>query len=323
MGGALGAPVEFMSLTEIQRAFGSNGIRDYVPVYGRHGAITDDTQMTLFTAEGLLRAYVRAETRGLCHPPSVIRYAYLRWLHTQGVVLPSQVEFLDGWLIGHRELFSRRAPGLTCLSALQKSKGSTATNTSKGCGGVMRVAPVGMLAANFWDVDTDTQQQARSFNLGVGSAAITHGHPTGQLPAGVFAVTIAMILTGFSLREAVEQALNQLRQHADYAETLQAIEHAIELAEQDGVGGATYQSLTALGEGWVAEEALAISIYCALTAHSFEEGVVFSVNHSGDSDSTGAIAGNLLGAMQGVEAIPERWLKPLELCDVITAIATT
>ncbi|BAK75887.1 ADP-ribosylglycohydrolase [Pseudogulbenkiania sp. NH8B] len=321
VGDALGAQVEFMSLAEIRRKFGEDGIRDYVPCYGRFGAITDDTQMTLFTAEGLLRAYVRAATKGLCHPPSVVRYAYLRWLHTQGVVHPAQSHCLDGWLIGHPELFSRRAPGQTCLSALQQSTGCEAKNSSKGCGGVMRVAPVGMLAASLWDVRSEPQQLARAFELGVETAAITHGHPTGQLPAGVFAAMVALILMGVFLREAVEQVKQLLVQQADHGETLSAIEHAIALAEQDGVGGANYQSLATLGEGWVAEEALAISLYCALTAHSFEEGVTFAVNHGGDSDSTGAITGNLLGAMLGVEAIPERWLKPLELSDVITAMA--
>jgi ADP-ribosylglycohydrolase len=76
-----------------------------------------------------------------------------------------------------------------------------------------------------------------------------------------------------------------------------------------------------LGEGWVAEEALAISVYCALVARDFEEGVTLAVNHSGDSDSTGAITGNLLGASLGVDAIPGRWKKPLELKRVINSLA--
>ena len=42
-------------------------------------------------------------------------------------------------------------------------------------------------------------------------------------------------------------------------------------------------------------------------------GVILAVNHGGDSDSTGLIAGHLLGAMQGRSAIPNRWLAPLEL----------
>src|SRR5215469_1142760 len=84
VGDALGAPVEFMSYANIVREFGPEGIRDFAPAYGRLGAITDDTQMTLFTAEGLLRAYVRGCLKGICHPPSVVHHAYLRWLITQG-----------------------------------------------------------------------------------------------------------------------------------------------------------------------------------------------------------------------------------------------
>jgi hypothetical protein len=84
VGDALGAPVEFMSYPEIKRRYGRGGIRDFAAAYGRVGAITDDTQMTLFTAEGLLRAHNRSIDRGICHPPSVVWRAYQRWLSTQG-----------------------------------------------------------------------------------------------------------------------------------------------------------------------------------------------------------------------------------------------
>ena len=69
------------------------------------------------------------------------------------------------------------------------------------------------------------------------------------------------------------------------------------------------------------EEALAISVFCALTAPDFAEGVIRAVNHDGDSDSTGAIAGNLLGALHGVENVPRKWLSGLELGTEIAAIA--
>lgn len=82
VGDALGAPIEFISLGEIRRQFGVSGIRDYAPAYGRIGAITDDTQMTLFTAEGLLRAWVRHAGKGICNTVGVIHHAYLRWLLT-------------------------------------------------------------------------------------------------------------------------------------------------------------------------------------------------------------------------------------------------
>ena len=86
-------------------------------------------------------------------------------------------------------------------------------------------------------------------------------------------------------------------------------------------GETPHAAIAALGQGWIAEEALAIAVYCALAADSLEEGVVAAVNITGDSDSTGAMTGNLLGALHGDAAIPERWLAPLELRDVITTIA--
>ena len=109
VGDALGAPVEFMRLTEIKSRFGPEGITDYAPAYGRLGAITDDTQMTLFTAEGLLRGYVRLGLKGICSRPSVICHAYLRWLLTQGIT-PTAKELeigKDGWLWNEKTLRSR------------------------------------------------------------------------------------------------------------------------------------------------------------------------------------------------------------------------
>jgi ADP-ribosylglycohydrolase len=77
-----------------------------------------------------------------------------------------------------------------------------------------------------------------------------------------------------------------------------------------------------LGGGWVGEEDLATSLYCALAAQDdFARGVLLAVNHSGDSDSTGAITGHLLGLMLGVGAIPEKWLAELELRAEIESMA--
>ncbi len=84
IGDALGWPVEFLSLSEIKKKYGEEGITGLVAGINGKAEITDDTQMTLFTAEGLLRAESRGRGKGICHPSSVVYYAYLRWLHTQG-----------------------------------------------------------------------------------------------------------------------------------------------------------------------------------------------------------------------------------------------
>jgi len=322
VGDALGAPVEFMSDQQILERFGKTGIRDFVPAYGRIGAVTDDTQMMLFTAEGLLRALVRSQTKGICHPPALIAYAYLRWLHTQGVSHPLHSSCLDGWLIGHRDLHSRRAPGSTCLSALQALTeiGVDARNNSKGCGGVMRVAPVGMLAASLATKSPETRQFEinRAFELGCQTAGLTHGHPTGKLAAGALSSLICQLLLGANLHAAVEKALPQLSAQRESKETSDAVRKAVRLARERPN---TTTALRELGEGWVAEEALAIGLYCALSASDFESGVVLAVNHGGDSDSTGLIALHLLGSIHGLAAIPSRWLQPLELRDVLEEVA--
>ena len=83
IGDSLGADIEFLSLDEIRHRF-PDGIRNLPPHQGVVGAITDDTQMTLFTAEGILDAIRRGHERGIWHPPSQVHLAQLRWLVTQG-----------------------------------------------------------------------------------------------------------------------------------------------------------------------------------------------------------------------------------------------
>src|SRR5690606_10591138 len=95
---------------------------EYAPAYGGLGKITDDTQMTLFTAEGLLRAWVRECLKGITTYSGVTAHAYLRWLQTQGERPRKDIMFGDeepGWLFQQKALHSRRAPGNTCLAALR------------------------------------------------------------------------------------------------------------------------------------------------------------------------------------------------------------
>jgi len=69
------------------------------------------------------------------------------------------------------------------------------------------------------------------------------------------------------------------------------------------------------------EEALAIGVLCGLAAASPEEAIIAAVNHSGDSDSTGSITGNIVGALYGCDALPDRWVQRVELRDVIKTLA--
>jgi len=323
VGDAVGAPVELLDLEQIVRTYGERGIRDFAPAYGKLGAITDDTQMTLFTAEGMLCARLASIIHG--YEPDYFRAAsssYARWLMTQeNSNRANSHTAKPSWLLQQRRLFSRRAPGATCLSALQSKQGkiARAANDSKGCGGVMRVAPVGMYFARAYGSECSSPKLVSSiFATGYDLAAITHGHPSGCLSAAVLAVIVSLVLAGSSLDEAIQVGKEELRKQPFHKEALAAIEKAEALAK---TRPHERSALRELGRGFVAEEALAIALYCALSAENFEGGIVLAVNHSGYSNSTGTICGNLLGAASGIQAIPERWLSPLELRSTIEALA--
>jgi ADP-ribosylglycohydrolase len=305
VGDALGGSIEFLTLAEIRRRHGLAGVTGYVPGYGRNGAMTDDTQMTLFTAEGLLRD--QQQPPAARDAPAAIWRAYRRWLRTQSESPPAGGQ-ADGWLTAHDFLHHERAPGNTCLSAVAAGTPGSMTrpaNGSKGCGGVMRVAPVGLAGQD-------------PFMLGCQAAALTHGHPTGYLAAGALALMISQLALGRSLGQAVAAAIATLKEIPDAGQVVDALAAAVRAAEQ---GPLSADSVALLGEGWIAEEALAIATHCALTAGTFRSGVLHAVNHGGDSDSTGAICGNLLGASAGAEAIDHDLLAQLEGRDVVMQVA--
>ncbi len=306
VGDALGAGVEFLSLADIRTRYGPAGVTGYVPCYGRPSAITDDTQMTLFTAEGLLRA--QQQDAGRRAVPGALWRAYQRWLRTQDGDR-SPAFRADGWLIGQDFLHHQRSPGMTCLNALEDGRPGTISdpvNGSKGCGGVMRVAPAGLVPGD-------------SFDLGAMAAALTHGHPSGYLAAAAFALMISELAGGRSLADAVAAAIGRLRDFGDDgAEVSRALTEAVSAA---AAGLPSTEVMCGLGEGWVAEEAIAVAVYCALTAADFRSAVLLAVNHGGDSDSTGAICGNLLGTSMGAGVIDAALLSGLEGRDVITQVA--
>ncbi|MGK3199998.1 ADP-ribosylglycohydrolase family protein [Amycolatopsis sp. MEPSY49] len=321
IGDALGAKTEFDSIDRIREIAGPAGITDFIPAYGGVGRITDDTQMTLFTLEALIRAHAQQRKTGSADVVHSLQMAYQRWLHTQGVAWDrargpqSAVEAPDGWLITHQELFSRRAPGLTCFGELEAYgragvRGSIErpVNNSKGCGGVMRAAPIAL-----WSDDL-----AEVFRLGAESAALTHGHPSGYLSSGCFAVLVHGLLHGKPLPGALAAARDELVKHPGHEEQSAALDAALALAEQ---GPPTPEKLETLGQGNVGETALSMSVYVALTTTDADTALLAAVNHSGDSDSTGSVCGNLVGAMYGEEALRRSWLAQLELRDVIVGLA--
>ena len=327
VGDALGYPVEFLySFRTIQSRYGERGItrldtvQRWLPEDKQAGkaVVSDDTQMTLFTANGLLNA-----KRLNIPPQNAICSAYVEWFLTQ--MGGKNSKFKDCWIAAIPELNVRRAPGNTCMSALSDIyRGGEPFNNSKGCGGVMRVAPIPLYAAvdNRMDI-------VEADRLAGEAAAITHLHPLGFIPAALMAHVIYRLAmdeapSADALIQYIREGMCQMRElYSQYPHDLDVMGMLAEKAiEKAGNDESDLENINALGQGWIGEEALAIALYCALRHFdSFEEAMIAAVNHGGDSDSTGAVTGNILGAAIGYDAIPQFFLDDLELHDVILHMA--
>ena len=316
-GDALGYEVEFKGEGQIFTRYGERGITEYA-LHGGKALISDDTQMTLFTATGLLAVTTHGSLEDY---REYIRKSYIDWLMTQNAAFPLPEGERCSWLVNVPELFEPRAPGNTCLTALEKGgEGTTGKpiNTSKGCGGVMRVAPVGLY---FNDKGRPAEEIAR---IGAEAAAITHGHILGWLPAAALAQIVHEVSQNDdSVYDAVMKTLYTQEEMWPASQPkesfLELMRRAVDLA---GMDKKDLEAIHRLGEGWVGDEALAIAVYCALKYEDdFDSALIASVNHKGDSDSTGAVCGNILGAKLGMSGIPDKYLANLELKDVILQVA--
>ena len=332
IGDALGFPVEFMSYDQIVRKYGDAGITRYELNENGCAEISDDTQMSLFTANGVLFCFTRYATYGGlgASPADYIRDSYIEWLQTQ----TGDIDYTSwhcNWIRDVKELHARRAPGQTCLTAIQcLANHETVENNSKGCGGIMRVSPLALFAAN---PNRQTNYGSSSIEYVRESgkiAALTHKHPLGYIPAAFLSALISQLMpysyiTTFQLQESINKCfsivLEIYPEHREYIDYMhQLISKAVELSCSEKTD---VEAIAELGEGWVAEETLAIAIYCVLRYYDdFEKAIIASVNHSGDSDSTGAVTGNIMGALLGYDAIPDYYKDTLELSWLIEEIAT-
>src|SRR6266508_1729292 len=153
------------------------------------------------------------------------------------------------------------------------------------------------------------------------AAGYTHGHPTGKLASGALAAIVHELCAGADLNAALDTTAAMLAKHKDHEETSTALSAARQAATGGNHGPATVERL---GGGWVAEEALAIAAYAALAypaPEQFLDALALAVTHSGDSDSTGAICGNILGALHGETALPPELVFTVEGRAVILQLA--
>jgi ADP-ribosylglycohydrolase len=344
LGDSLGYAVEFDHISAIHGRFGPGGLQDFAMLDGV-SHFSDDTQMTLYTVDGLVEALEWANEGVGADANACLWLAYLRWLNTQGVPVPPSAPVPQPrWIDQQEVLKHRRAPGNACLSGLASGEMGTVYRPvnpeSKGCGTVMRSAPFGLIP----HIPVEYV-----YKLSSDAASLTHGHRSARQSAGTFSVLIHALVAGQDLREAARYALDHAKGHTDPEPALIArLERARQLAGYEETGGSAARPLSPedlvreLGEGWVAEEALAVALYSVLATappeqsedsrteagmaqnmpeRHFKAAISLAVNHSGDSDSTASIAGNILGAYYGEACLPADWLEALEAPDVIRAMA--
>ena len=280
--------------------------------------------MTIFTANALLNCIANENSDKLKDVDTWTPYiheAYREWYTTQNNKFKKELDKYKCWVMGDKRLWVDRAPGNTCLSALSNRRErsvSNPLNDSKGCGGVMRVAPIGI--ACFDKINSAT----KTFEIGANAAAITHDHIDGFIPAGMLAVIIAALVhVEMDLDDAVYQSIKLAEGYLKEKEcdTIDKVKQAIKLSQSsEEISDLT--NIEKLGGGWTGDEALAIAIYCSLRyPNNFEKAVLASINHSGDSDSTGAITGNIMGALLGDSSIPNTFKRKVELQDMLSQLS--
>ncbi|MFB9862459.1 ADP-ribosylglycohydrolase family protein [Rufibacter immobilis] len=321
IGDALGAGSVHQSWTQIKQAYGERGIQDYVESKDGIGRFTNKTQLLLFTAEGMLRSIHRASIKGIWGAyTTIVWQSYLRWLFTQGIDVStdssiiSRESITSGWLMEARGLYRKRGGSNTLINSLKYGISGTMSrpvNNSKGSGGLVRVAPIGLL---FY------KDPEKAFRYGCELAAFTHGHPSGYLPAGYLAALLAFLNRGHTLNQTIELTNPILLQYPNHEETLTAIKKALKLVY---AADPSPEAVEKLGNGRTGEEALAMAIYCAFRFRDadFEKGLWLAVNHSGDTDTVGAVTGSILGLLFGEKSIPTKWRVNLDQYHIVSQVA--
>lgn len=294
IGDALGYPHEFRSVAQVRAELGPAGVTGFLSIDDprftrpafvgpRHppGTFTDDTQMSLAVAEALLSAWSSDDELF-----EAMGRTFVRWA---------------------RSPENNRSPGATCMAGCRAfERGvpwrSAGVPGSKGCGANMRVAPI---ALYFNDPD-------RVVHVAREQSYLTHGHPTAVESSGATALGVHLSLMGLPPREVLVHlrarwpAVDELGDML--AETEAALSEPPERVLVDRRRGPP-----ALGEGWVAEEALASALYCAIREpDDAAAALLLAANTDGDSDSIASITGALIGARLGLGALPPEWVRDVE-----------
>lgn len=336
-GAALGFAVERMNANEIKFIYGKNGITKFVLNYHGKALLNCDAQMMLYTANGMLMGITRGCIRGIGGiPEDYVEYAYQDWYSTQSVD-SDKPKYKHTWLRDLPEMAFSRSPGVTCLRAIEFIiNKEEPNNNSKGCAGIVRVAPLALLMA----AAKGPYSPGRMAEAGAKIARVTHRNPLGYIPAGLFTVFVYRLvpLTPEVAKATICGIVNEcldvmMNMYGDeFAEEKSYLRdltlRAVDLARSNVPD---IEAISELGDGWVAEETWAIALFCSLRhIDSIKDAIVSAVNNNGHSDSIALLTGNIMGAIYGYDCIKSQNLfcpedttfeQTLELSNVILALA--
>lgn len=293
LGDALGYPVEFEKVSQMSQE------HDFDKIVGKL-IVSDDTQMTLFTANALLLdGNLRINTWN----------CYQDWLETQFKQGKSELSHRPiSWLMEYPEMYASREPGRTCLMTLMRGIPGDLNepiNQSKGCGALMRVAPLAFI------------DREEPYSVAIENSALTHGHQMSHIASAALVGLLRYISEGETLYDSVSLMRQDIKRI--FMGSLEVkvfddlLQQAILASEKDFDD---MEIISRLGEGWVAEETLAIALYCSLKySNDLKKALRVAVLHDGDSDSTGSVTGQILGTLLGAKKLPQEEIKRLDLLE--------
>nr|BFF00487.1 hypothetical protein GCM10020241_21620 [Streptoalloteichus tenebrarius] len=296
--------------------------------------ISENTQLALFTAEGLIRAHTRLRRHGEDDALGAIRHAFQRWLHTQGVPwddarTTDTPNTPDGWLVTERRLFARRSSTATAMSACHRSSALERTgspeepiNDARDAGALTRAA----LLSLYWEEKSGERLSwqeagARHADFAARAASLTHGHPDGYLPAAAMALTARDLFSGHWLLRSTAVAADHLATLEGHEPTVGVVAAARDLLRATSHRLPVRQELEDLADPTSALGVLAISICVGNLHHDFESAMRMATDHSGDIVATATVTGQLMGLEHGPAIVPASWWQALELRDVVERMA--
>ncbi|MCM1055664.1 MAG: ADP-ribosylglycohydrolase family protein [Bacteroides sp.] len=327
IGDAFGYPLMKLSFEEICETFEKKGAMELaVSRKTKTALLTEATQMSLFTADGILWAHNERVSDENAAVANYVFYSYQMWLYMQTkTIAGAEYEWLFdkkrnpnlSSLLKSKGLGRSRRLNDVNVDALLEAKNNNfgtlnkKVNENKDAGAVKRVVTAGLFYGQSPDM---------AFRMGCDIGAITHSHPDGYLPCGVYAAVVAELMTDKSVEEAVNNAMALLAAYPENENTYNMLQTAIDLAGNEDID--PQEGIGELGDGLSAVSCLAIAVYSAIVHQTnFKFAIELAANHDGDSAACGAITGGILGVWYGLKKLPKPWIKKMQYLNLMETVS--